>query len=105
SHWKFGNVDWRMVGLLGVPGATGAFLGATALSNLSTAAAEPWMCVVLLTLGLYVVFRFAFRPVRKTQFTGVSAKFTAPLGLVAGFVDATGGGGWGPVATPTLLSS
>ncbi|MCX2729939.1 sulfite exporter TauE/SafE family protein [Saccharopolyspora sp. NFXS83] len=105
SHWKFGNVDWRVVLILGVPGAVGAFLGATALSNLSTEAAEPWMSAILLTLGLYVLLRFALRPLRRRQLTGVSSKLLAPLGLVAGFVDATGGGGWGPVATPTLLST
>lgn len=105
SHWKFGNVDWRMVGLLGLPGAIGAFLGATALSNLSTEAAEPWMSGVLLALGVYVLLRFTVRPVRRRQFSGVSPKFVAPLGFVAGFVDATGGGGWGPVSTPTLLST
>ncbi|WP_406689213.1 sulfite exporter TauE/SafE family protein [Saccharopolyspora sp. ID03-671] len=105
SHWKFGNVDWKIVLTLGVPGAIGAFLGATALSNVSTEAAEPWMSTILLALGLYVLLRFAIRPLRRRQLTGVSPKLLAPLGLVAGFVDATGGGGWGPVATPTLLST
>jgi uncharacterized protein len=105
SHWKFGNVDWKIVLTLGLPGAAGAFLGATALSNLSTEAAEPWMSAILLALGLYVLLRFALRPVRRRQLTGVNPKLLAPLGLVAGFVDATGGGGWGPVSTPTLLST
>jgi uncharacterized protein len=105
SHWKFGNIDWKTVLTLGVPGAIGAFLGATALSSLSTEAAEPWMSAILLVLGLYVLARFAARPVLRRQLTGVSGKLLAPLGLVAGFVDATGGGGWGPVSTPTLLST
>ena len=105
SHWRFGNVDWKVVLQLGVPGAVGAFLGATALSNISTEAAEPWMSTILLVLGAYVLLRFALRPLRKRQLTGVSPKLLAPLGLVAGFVDATGGGGWGPVSTPTLLST
>ncbi|MFC7344481.1 sulfite exporter TauE/SafE family protein [Saccharopolyspora griseoalba] len=105
SHWKFGNVDWKIVGLLGVPGGIGAFLGATALSNVSTEAAEPWMATILLALGLYVLLRFAVRPLQRRKLTGVSPKLLAPLGLVAGFMDATGGGGWGPVSTPTLLST
>lgn len=105
SHWKFGNVDWKVVLTLGVPGAVGAFLGATALSSISTEAAGPWMSTILLALGIYVLLRFAIRPLRRRQLTGVSPKLLAPLGLVAGFVDATGGGGWGPVATPTLLST
>lgn len=106
SHAKFGNVDWRVVGRIGVPGAVGAFLGATFLSRLSTETAAPLMAVILLSLGLYVLLRFTFvglspehlgKPLRK--------RFLGPLGLVAGFVDATGGGGWGPVGTPAILAS
>jgi uncharacterized membrane protein YfcA len=106
SHWRFGNVDWRMVTRLGVPGAVGAFAGATFLSNLSTEVATPWMAVILLVLGLYVLGRFTLGRIRTDrQGTSFRARFLAPLGLVAGFVDATGGGGWGPVATPSLLVS
>jgi len=105
AHWRFGNVDWRVVGRIGVPGAIGAFLGATALSHLSTSAAKPWTSTILLTLGAYLLVRFAITrtlPVRPGQ---LRRRFLAPLGLTAGFVDATGGGGWGPVATPALLTS
>lgn len=106
SHWRFGNVDWRVVAKIGVPGAVGAFAGATVLSSLSTAVAEPVMSLILLALGLYLLVRFTFvgfssrnlgKPLRK--------RFLSPLGLVAGFVDATGGGGWGPVGTPAILAS
>ncbi|MCB7136264.1 sulfite exporter TauE/SafE family protein [Cellulosimicrobium marinum] len=106
AHWKFGNVDWKVVLRIGVPGAIGAFAGATFLSNLSTDVAAPVMSLLLLALGIYVLSRFTFAglptgrlglPLRK--------RFLGPLGLVAGFVDATGGGGWGPVGTPALLAS
>ena len=43
SHWRFGNVNWQVVRRIGIPGAIGAFAGATFLSNLSTEAAAPWM--------------------------------------------------------------
>ena len=106
AHWRFGNVDWRVVARLGVPGAVGAFAGATFLSNLSTEAAKPWMATILLVLGAYVLVRFTFGTLRPTDSSGsVRGRFLGPLGLVAGFIDATGGGGWGPVATPTLLVS
>jgi uncharacterized membrane protein YfcA len=106
AHWKFGNVDWRMVLHLGVPGAVGAFAGATFLSGLSTEVAVAWMAAILLVLGLYVLVRFTFGTIRSyRRGTALRSRFLAPLGLVAGFVDATGGGGWGPVATPTLLVS
>jgi uncharacterized membrane protein YfcA len=106
SHWRFGNVDWRIVARLGVPGAVGAFAGATFLSSLSTDAAKPWMAGILLALGIYVLVRFTFGTLKKTDTSrSLRSRFLGPLGLVAGFIDATGGGGWGPVATPTLLVS
>ncbi len=107
SHWRFGNVDWKLVLRLGVPGAVGAFLGATVLSALSTEDAAPYMAGVLLALGVYILLRFSLRPpkVATTRTSPHRSKFLSPLGLVAGFVDASGGGGWGPVATPALLTA
>lgn len=106
AHWRFGNVDWRVVARIGIPGAAGAFAGATFLSKLSTDLAEPVTALILLGLGLYLLTRFTFvglpkgdlgKPLRK--------RFLSPLGLVAGFLDAAGGGGWGPIGTPALLAS
>ncbi|MFI6486128.1 sulfite exporter TauE/SafE family protein [Streptomyces sp. NPDC050564] len=109
SHWRFGNVDWKVVAKIGVPGAVGSFLGATVLSKLSklsTEVAEPAMSLILLGLGLYVMSRFTFRGMTKGQLgKPLRKRFLASLGLVAGFLDATGGGGWGPVGTPALLAS
>ena len=107
SHWRFGNVDAKLVLKLGVPGAIGAFLGATVLSALSTENAAPYMAGVLLALGVYVLLRFSLRPPRvaTNRVSPHRSKFLSPLGLVAGFVDASGGGGWGPVATPALLTA
>src|SRR5919112_2193795 len=102
AHWKLRNVDWRVVGRIAGPGAIGAFLGATVLSAVSTEFAAPLMSAILGALGVYIIIRFVLgvRPPLKKALT---LKFLAPLGLFAGFVDATGGGGWGPVATPALL--
>lgn len=106
AHWKFGNVDWGVVAKIGIPGAVGAFAGATFLSSLSTEVAAPLMAVILLSLGIYILVRFTLqglpeghlgKPLRK--------RFLGPLGLLAGFVDATGGGGWGPVGTPAIMAS
>ncbi|MEU5700137.1 sulfite exporter TauE/SafE family protein [Streptomyces aurantiacus] len=105
SHWRFGNVDWKVVVRIGVPGAVGSFLGATVLSGLSTGTAEPVMSLILLGLGLYVMSRFTFRGLPKGNLgKPLRKRFLSPLGLVAGFLDATGGGGWGPVGTPALLA-
>lgn len=106
SHWRFGNVDWKVVAKIGIPGAAGAFAGATFLSSLSTEVAAPIMSIILLTLGVYILIRFtAFGLRRDNLGKPLRKRFLGPLGLVAGFVDATGGGGWGPVGTPAILAS
>jgi uncharacterized protein len=106
SHWRFGNVDWGVVAKIGLPGAVGAFAGATFLSNLSTETAAPLMAVILLALGLYVLVRFTVAGLPKKHLgKPLRKRFLAPLGVVGGFVDATGGGGWGPVSTPAILAS
>jgi uncharacterized membrane protein YfcA len=106
SHWKFKNIDWSIVAKLGVPGAIGAFLGATVLSSLSTEDAAPLMAAILLGIGVYVLVRFSLGrpPGLRSNHTPHTAKFLAPLGIFGGFIDASGGGGWGPVTTSTLLS-
>jgi len=106
SHRRFGNVDWRTVRRIGIPGAVGAFVGAVVLSSVSADLAKPWMAGILLVLGVYVLLRFTLGRARlKPGRRYVRGRYLAPLGLGAGFIDATGGGGWGPVATPTLLTS
>jgi uncharacterized membrane protein YfcA len=106
SHWRFGNVDWKVVLKIGIPGAIGAFAGATVLSRLSTEVAAPVMSIILLSLGLYLLVRFTLRGLdRKNLGKPLRKRFLTPLGLVGGFLDATGGGGWGPVGTPALLAS
>jgi len=104
AHHKFGNVDWSGVRRIGLPGAVGAFIGATVLSNISAKAALPFTGTLLFLLGVYIVLRFVRgrAPRRKPGVPGL--KLMVPLGLVGGFVDATGGGGWGPVTTPTLMA-
>jgi hypothetical protein len=106
AHWRFDNVDWRTVRRIGIPGAIGAFLGAVVLSSISADVARPWMAGVLLAIGVYILVRFTLfgapKPRGRRYMRG---RYLAPLGLGAGFVDATGGGGWGPVATPTILAT
>src|SRR3712207_5755527 len=96
AHWKFGNVDWKVVAKVGLPGAVGAFIGANVLSNLSTEVAAPVMSLILLSLGIYLLVRFTLRGIdRRHLGKPVRKRFLGPLGLVAGFVDATGGCGCG----------
>jgi uncharacterized protein len=106
AHWRFGNIDWRTVGLMTVPGGIGAFFGAVVLSNLSAEIAAPFIASFLFLLGLYILVRFATRtfPPRPGS-RRLPWFFLSPLGGFAGFMDAAGGGGWGPIGTPALLSS
>jgi uncharacterized membrane protein YfcA len=106
AHQALGNTDWRTVGILAVPGFVGAFAGATLLTNLDAAAARPVVAVLLLGLGAFVTWRYLTMGPRQRRFRArPSARFLVPTGLVAGVLDAVGGGGWGPVGTTALLSS
>jgi len=85
SHWKLGNVDWRTVGIMAVPGGVGAFAGATILSNLNGEAAKPWVAGLLLGLGAYVLYRFLVLGGRRPTFKArPSARFLVPSAWSAG---------------------
>jgi len=119
SHWRLGNVNGRVLLTIGIPGGVGAFLGAVVLSNLSLDAARPMVSLVLLALGAVILFRFIHgrrqAAAREAIANGVAPASSpaaaprrwmlVPLGLVGGFLDASGGGGWGPVTTSTLMAS
>lgn len=110
AHWRFGNVDGRIALWLGIPGAIGAYAGAVVLSNLTLSTARPYVSVVLLVLGAVIIARFIHGRRNRTTATATERPtrprwWLAPLGLVGGFVDASGGGGWGPVTTSTLVAS
>lgn len=105
AHGKLGNVDKTVLRRIAVPGGIGAFAGATVLSGLSTQAARPWASGILFLLGVYVLIRFLRRRAALVRKGRPGHRFLIPLGLIGGFVDATGGGGWGPVTTPALLAT
>lgn len=102
SHWRQGNVDWRVMIAIGLPGAAGAFLGAVALTTVASNAARLWMAILLFGLGLLIIARFGFGKNLLPAFKA-RTRHLWPVGLIGGVVDATGGGGWGPVATPSLM--
>jgi hypothetical protein len=105
AHWQQGNVDKRIVKRLGAAGAVGAFIGATVLVHVAMGNAAVWMSTLLLLLGVLITLRFGANVRLIPAMTSrPGSKMLLPLGFVGGFVDATGGGGWGPVTTPTLLT-
>jgi len=98
SHAVQRNVDWRLFARLAVPGVVGGVLGAYILSNIDANVAKPFILAYLMAIGLYLLWR-AWRYPPQTR----EPKIVEPLGLVGGFLDAAGGGGWGPVVTSNLL--
>jgi uncharacterized membrane protein YfcA len=101
SHIWHRNVDWRLVARLGVAGVLGAVLGAWVLSNVDAGAVRPFISAYLLAVGGFILFK-AWRGIPARD---APTPWVGPIGFVAGFLDASGGGGWGPVATTTLVGS
>jgi uncharacterized membrane protein YfcA len=99
SHAWFGNVRWTLFWQLAIPGAIGGILGATFLASVPGETIRPWVNAYLLILGAMILLRaFGKRLTRhQVQHSGV-------LGFLAGLLDAIGGGGWGPLATSTLIA-
>ena len=104
SHIRFGNVHWPTFAKIAIPGAVGGFIGAMLLSNLDLSAAVPWTAGILLVLGVVIIAKFVRVRAEIAARSG-RKRWLVPLGLVGGFVDATGGGGWGPVVTTSLTVS
>jgi uncharacterized membrane protein YfcA len=101
SHIYHRNVDWRLVVRLGVCGVLGAILGAWILSNVDVSSARRFVYAYMLVMGVLILLKSSQIATARTY----PASWTPPLGFVAGFLDASGGGGWGPVATSTLIGS
>lgn len=105
SHWHAENIDPKMMIRLAIPGSIGAFLGANFLSNLDLSAAKVYISSLLLILGFVLLYRNIFRPQNVSLLEIDNPKFFTYLGFSGGFIDASGGGGWGTVVTPTIIST
>jgi uncharacterized membrane protein YfcA len=99
SHIFHRNVNWRLFLRLVIPGTIGGVAGAYWLSNLDAEAARPFVMTYLALIGVYLLWRAW----KMNHHAHKPAKIVEPLGLVGGFLDAAGGGGWGPVVTSNLL--
>lgn len=101
SHIIHGNVDRRILLILCVAGSLGGLVGVLVLVNVAAGAIRPFVFGYLGLMGLVIIWRGLMYPVSKT----VPGKFIAPLGSAGGFLDAIGGGGWGPVVTSSLIGA
>lgn len=98
SHLLHGNIDGKLFVRLLVPGVIGGVAGAYLLTSLDAGVIKPFVLAYLAGMGVYLLARGLLYPPRIRE-----AKRVAPLGLIGGFLDAAGGGGWGPVVTSNLL--
>lgn len=98
SHLLHRNIDGRLFVRLVIPGMIGGFFGAYLLSSLDAGFVKPFVLLYLASIGVYLLWRGLMYPPKIRE-----AKVVAPLGLIGGFLDAAGGGGWGPVVTSNLL--
>jgi uncharacterized membrane protein YfcA len=99
SHIAHRNVDWKLLARLAIPGIVGAALGAYVLTQIDGATAKPFVLAYLAAIGLFLTWRGVRYPPHHKP-----ARIVEPLGLAGGFLDAAGGGGWGPVVTGNLLA-
>lgn len=101
SHLLHGNVDRRILVILCITGVAGGILGALVLVNVAGGSIRPFVFGYLMFMGFTIIRRGILFPVSRT----VSGKLIAPLGVAGGFLDAIGGGGWGPVVTSSLIGA
>ena len=99
AHWRLGNVHWPTVRKLAIPGMLGGALGAYVLASISADIIKPIVTIYLLLMGAWIVWK----AIIAKPTTSEPPTWLVPLGFGGGFLDAAGGGGWGPVVTSTLL--
>ncbi len=99
SHTVHRNVNWKLFRRIVIPGIIGGILGAYVLTQISATTARPFVLTYLTAIGLYLLWR-ALRHEQRHK----NPRLVEPLGLAGGFLDAAGGGGWGPVVTSNLLA-
>ncbi len=100
SHIVHRNVDWGLFRRLVPFGVAGGVLGAYVLSNIDASVARPFVMAYLAAIGVYLLYKaVCMRMEPKFE----DPKTTRPLAVIGGFLDAAGGGGWGPVVTSNLL--
>ncbi|MFZ6800705.1 sulfite exporter TauE/SafE family protein [Undibacterium sp. Di24W] len=102
AHLKMGNVNKKLFFGLLVPGIIGALVGTYILSTIDGKALKPYISVYLLLMGVYV-FSKAFRHIKAKS--DIDTKKVVPLAFFGGLMDTTGGGGWGPIVTTSLVGS
>lgn len=100
AHWRFGNIDRILFWQLALPGMVGGAAGALLLATLPGEQIRPLVSLYLLVMGVVILKR----AMRTSTEIGRNRMPRPLLALFGGFLDASGGGGWGPLVASTLLS-
>jgi uncharacterized membrane protein YfcA len=99
AHWRLNNVNKKMFLALLIPGMIGVVLGVMTVTMLNVKIIKPLVSGYLLIMGAIIVMKsFSLQYARKEK-----TKNLGFLGFMGGFLDAVGGGGWGPVVVSSLL--
>lgn len=98
SHWKLKNINKKLFKSLVIPGVIGVVIGAFILSNIDGKVIRPYIAAYLLIMGILIIRRGIIKPKKK------KTKNIFPLAVSGGFMDAVGGGGWGPIVVSTLIN-
>lgn len=101
SHAVNRNVNWKLFAPLALGGVVGGGVGAFLLTSIDGDLIKPWITAYLALMGGVIIWRAT----KKTRERAFPIKFSGPLGVVGGFFDAIGGGGWGPTVTTTMVGS
>lgn len=101
SHLYHRNILWGLFWPLAVGGIAGGIVGAFVLTGVDGDVIRPFILVYLFGMGVWVLSRAA----RRARTRELPPRLSGPLGLVGGFLDAIGGGGWGPTVTSTLVGA
>ena len=102
SHIIHGNVERKLFWFLALAGIAGGIAGAILLTQLPGKTVRPYVFAYLFIMGLLILCRM----VRENRVRhALPGNFVIPLGGIGGFLDAVGGGGWGPVVTSTLIGA
>jgi uncharacterized membrane protein YfcA len=86
-----------------VPGVIGGTIGAYVLTAIDGNIIKPYIATYLLIMGGVIIYK-AFTMKLRQDMDEYHGPRVSVLGLVGGFCDAVGGGGWGPVVTSTLVA-
>jgi uncharacterized membrane protein YfcA len=98
-HWRLGNIDWSLVKRLLLPGVIGGVLGAYLLTSIPASILKPYISAYLAVMGIIIIIKAIRKKIENRE-----QKHIGILGLIGGFFDAVGGGGWGPIVTTTLVA-